>query len=86
MGNLSVGRIGIIGFGVVYLRKSLAIAIRYSAIRKQFGPSNKELPVLEYPLQVRLSGDEEGRWEGRGNEVMEAGGECGSKARCEVMA
>lgn len=51
LGNLSMGRVSIIGFGVVYLKKSLAIAIRYSAVRKQFGPTDKELPVLEYPLQ-----------------------------------
>lgn len=53
LGNLSTGRVGIIGFGVVYLKKSLAIAVRYSAVRKQFGPADKELAVIEYPLQVR---------------------------------
>lgn len=51
LGNLSVGRVGIIGFGVVHLKKSLTIAVRYSAVRKQFGPSDEELPVIEYPLQ-----------------------------------
>lgn len=51
LGNLSVGRVGIIGFGVVYLRKSITIAVRYSAARKQFGPVGKELSVIEYPLQ-----------------------------------
>lgn len=54
LGNLSVGRVGIIGFGVVHLRKALTIAVRYSAVRKQFGPGAEELPVIEYPLQVRL--------------------------------
>ena len=47
-----MGRIGIIGFGVVNVKKAITIAIRYSAVRKQFGPANDELPVIEYPLQV----------------------------------
>ncbi|XP_069179960.1 peroxisomal acyl-coenzyme A oxidase 3-like isoform X3 [Procambarus clarkii] len=51
LGNLSVGRISIIGFGVVHLKKALTIAVRYSAVRKQFGPGEEELPVIEYPLQ-----------------------------------
>ncbi|KAK7082183.1 acyl-Coenzyme A oxidase, partial [Halocaridina rubra] len=51
LGNLSVGRVGIIGFGVVHLRKALTIAIRYSAVRKQFGPAEEELPVIEYQMQ-----------------------------------
>lgn len=51
LGNLSMGRVGIIGFAAVYLKKSLAIAVRYSAVRKQFGPADKELAVIEYPLQ-----------------------------------
>ncbi|XP_069180190.1 peroxisomal acyl-coenzyme A oxidase 3-like [Procambarus clarkii] len=51
LGNLSEGRIAIIGFGVVHLKKALTIAVRYSAVRKQFGPGEEELPVIEYPLQ-----------------------------------
>ncbi|CAL4158142.1 unnamed protein product, partial [Meganyctiphanes norvegica] len=52
LGTLSIGRVGIIGFAVVHLRKALAIAVRYSAVRKQFGPTeDEELPVIEYPLQ-----------------------------------
>lgn len=52
LGTLSIGRVGIIGFCVVHLKKALAIAIRYSAVRKQFGPTeDEELPVIEYPLQ-----------------------------------
>ncbi|XP_042235810.1 peroxisomal acyl-coenzyme A oxidase 3-like isoform X4 [Homarus americanus] len=51
LGNLSTGRVSIIGFGVVHMKKSLAIAVRYSAVRKQFGPAEEELPVIEYPLQ-----------------------------------
>ena len=52
LGNLSTGRVGIIGFGVINMKKSLAIAIRYSAARKQFGPGDEELPVIEYQMQV----------------------------------
>ncbi|KAG0701613.1 Peroxisomal acyl-coenzyme A oxidase 3 [Chionoecetes opilio] len=51
LGNLSVGRVSIIGFGVVYLKKSLTIGVRYSAVRRQFGPPGKELAVIQYPLQ-----------------------------------
>ena len=35
------------------LKTAITIAIRYSAVRKQFGPtSEEELPVLEYQMQV----------------------------------
>lgn len=51
LANLSVGRLAIIGFGVVHMKKALTIAVRYSAVRKQFGPGKEELPVIEYPLQ-----------------------------------
>ncbi|KAK3883082.1 hypothetical protein Pcinc_012576 [Petrolisthes cinctipes] len=57
LGNLSVGRVSIIGFGVVNMRKAITIAIRYAAVRKQFGPSDEaeELSIIEYPLhQWRL--------------------------------
>ncbi|XP_047110205.1 peroxisomal acyl-coenzyme A oxidase 3-like isoform X1 [Schistocerca piceifrons] len=34
------------------LAKAVTIAVRYSAVRKQFGPTpNQELPVIEYQLQ-----------------------------------
>ncbi|KAB7498584.1 Peroxisomal acyl-coenzyme A oxidase 3 [Armadillidium nasatum] len=46
------GRVGITEFGVINLTKALTISIRYSAVRRQFGPENQgEIPVLEYPLQ-----------------------------------
>ncbi|KAF2358453.1 Acyl-CoA dehydrogenase/oxidase N-terminal and middle domain [Trinorchestia longiramus] len=57
LGNLSAGRVSIISMGVINLRKSLAIAVRYCAVRRQFGPPNsdQEIPVLDYPmLQWRL--------------------------------
>ncbi|XP_064089868.1 peroxisomal acyl-coenzyme A oxidase 3-like [Macrobrachium nipponense] len=52
LGNLSTGRVGIIGFGVINIKKALTIAVRYSAVRKQFGPENDEFPVIEYQMQV----------------------------------
>lgn len=36
-----------------YMILALTIAIRYCAVRKQFGPTeNNELPVIEYQSQV----------------------------------
>ena len=36
--------------------KAVAIGVRYSAVRRQFGPENSsvELPVIEYQLQVLI--------------------------------
>ena len=52
LGALSGGRIGITSMGSTFLRLSLPIAIRYSAVRRQFGSTpNEEIPVLEYQLQ-----------------------------------
>lgn len=51
LGMLSQGRVTIVTICVAYLTKALPIAIRYSAVRRQFGPDNNELPVLEYQLQ-----------------------------------
>ncbi|GMR47787.1 hypothetical protein PMAYCL1PPCAC_17982, partial [Pristionchus mayeri] len=54
LGALSIGRIGIVGKGVNACRMAATIGIRYSAVRKQFGPPNgEELPILSYPLQRR---------------------------------
>lgn len=53
LGALSVGRVNITTICSAYLTKALTIAIRYSAVRKQFGPDDKdELPILEYQVQV----------------------------------
>lgn len=53
LGVLSIGRINITQICSIYLNKALAIAVRYSAVRKQFGPDEKEeLPVLEYQITV----------------------------------
>ncbi|XP_041350325.1 peroxisomal acyl-coenzyme A oxidase 3-like [Gigantopelta aegis] len=51
LGVLSAGRVGITGFGATNMKLALVIAIRYSAVRHQFGPTDKEIPVLEYQLQ-----------------------------------
>jgi acyl-CoA oxidase len=54
LGTLSAGRVGITSVGVANAIKALTIAIRYSAVRRQFGPSEgaPELPVIEYQMQV----------------------------------
>lgn len=52
LGALSMGRVGIIKLCVNFLKLSITIAVRYSAVRKQFGPTpQEELPVLEYQVQ-----------------------------------
>ncbi|XP_050310875.1 peroxisomal acyl-coenzyme A oxidase 3-like isoform X1 [Anthonomus grandis grandis] len=56
LGALSVGRVTITALCEAYGVKGLTIAIRYSAVRKQFGPDNSpEVPLLEYQThQYRL--------------------------------
>ncbi|XP_052800713.1 peroxisomal acyl-coenzyme A oxidase 3-like [Mya arenaria] len=52
LGALSGGRVGITGMCTCNLKLCMPIAIRYSAVRRQFGPSDgEEIPVLEYQLQ-----------------------------------
>ncbi|XP_068679915.1 peroxisomal acyl-coenzyme A oxidase 3-like [Montipora foliosa] len=52
LGALSGGRVGITSMAVTNLQSCLPIAIRYSAVRRQFGPPGKEeIPVLEYQMQ-----------------------------------
>ncbi|XP_067034311.1 peroxisomal acyl-coenzyme A oxidase 3-like [Acropora muricata] len=52
LGALSSGRVGITSMAVTNLQSCLPIAVRYSAVRRQFGPPGKEeIPVLEYQMQ-----------------------------------
>jgi len=51
LGNLSAGRVGIISMCVANISKAVPIAIRYSAVRRQFGSNGEELPVIEYQMQ-----------------------------------
>ncbi|KAG8222250.1 hypothetical protein J437_LFUL001448 [Ladona fulva] len=56
LGNLSSGRVSITGSVMMYLSKAIVIAVRYSAVRRQFSSGSEEdggeeSPVLEYQLQ-----------------------------------
>ncbi|CAF2092526.1 unnamed protein product [Rotaria magnacalcarata] len=52
LGALSSGRVGISSLAIGLLIKSITIAVRYSCVRKQFGPSpGTEYPVIEYQTQ-----------------------------------
>lgn len=61
MGVLSMGRIGIVYLAILSLQSALTISIRYSAVRRQFGPAVEnadgktqvleEWPVIEYQTQ-----------------------------------
>ncbi|XP_072163287.1 peroxisomal acyl-coenzyme A oxidase 3-like [Diadema setosum] len=52
IGALSAGRVGITTIGLGNIKLAITIAVRYSAARKQFGPTpDEELPVLEYQMQ-----------------------------------
>jgi len=55
LGTLVTGRISIAAASVSAARTALTIAVRYSAERRQFGPSGEpEVPVLDYLTQQRL--------------------------------
>lgn len=53
LGFLSGGRVNIAVMAEAYGTKALTIAIRYAAVRRQFGPNDKEeVPILEYQAHV----------------------------------
>lgn len=52
---LSMGRMDIINTVCAYATNAMTIAVRYSAVRRQFGPRNEgEWPVLEYQTHVSM--------------------------------
>ncbi|KAI5641641.1 acyl-CoA oxidase domain-containing protein [Phthorimaea operculella] len=53
LGILSGGRVHITSISANYLQKAIVIGVRYSAVRRQFGPENatEETAVLEYQQQ-----------------------------------
>ncbi|CAH2073077.1 unnamed protein product, partial [Iphiclides podalirius] len=53
LGILSGGRVHITSISTNYLQKGVVVAIRYSAVRRQFAarPGGQESPVLEYQQQ-----------------------------------
>lgn len=54
MYKIQLGRVGLTYFSYCFMSVALTIAIRYAAIRKQFGASpGNELPIIEYQLHVR---------------------------------
>lgn len=56
LGALSMGRVSITNLCYTYAAKALTIAVRYAAVRRQFGPptGSEELPILEYQSHVSL--------------------------------
>lgn len=56
--TLSAARVGILGEGTNACCSAVAIAVRYAAVRKQFGSTSDdtEFPIIEYQLHVSLLG------------------------------
>ncbi|KAJ3658028.1 hypothetical protein Zmor_009794 [Zophobas morio] len=55
LGALSIARVTVTAKSEFYGTKALTIAVRYAAVRKQFGPKDEEVSILEYQsMQYRL--------------------------------
>lgn len=56
--TLSAARVGIMAEGTNACCSAVAIAVRYAAVRKQFGSTSDgtEFPIIEYQLHVSLLG------------------------------
>jgi acyl-CoA oxidase len=53
LGVLSNGRVVLTFYAHCFMVQALTIAIRYAAVRKQFGNEvGREQPIIEYPLHV----------------------------------
>ena len=61
LGVLSMGRISIVYLGILHLQMALTIAIRYSAVRKQFGPK-KSIPNGQSSEGNQSSADPMSEW------------------------
>ncbi len=54
LGTLVAGRLGITAAGISAAKVALAIATRYGANRRQFGPAGRaEIPILDYRMHQR---------------------------------
>lgn len=55
--SFSAGRIGIMQESSNTLADAIVIAVRYAAVRKQFGPdiNGPEIPIIEYQLHVSFN-------------------------------
>jgi acyl-CoA oxidase len=53
LGALSNGRVTLTSSSNCFMNMALTIAVRYSAIRRQFGSEDgNEIPIIEYQLHV----------------------------------